>query len=108
MVKKTKTVCPLIKDECLGHGCEWYLQIRGSDPQTGKPVDEFDCAVKWLPMLLIENAKQVRHTSCEVGALRNEATERYEIGLRAQLATLEHRAKELNDAPHIHTLSPGD
>ena len=102
MVKKTKTLCPLIKDECLGHGCEWYLQIRGSDPQTGKPVDEFDCAVKWLPLLLIENAKQVRHTSGEIGALRNEATERYEIGLRAQLQALERHA------PDLHTLPPGD
>ena len=107
-MKKPEKHCPLIQDECAGHACEWFLQIQGQDPQTGKPVDEFDCAVKWLPMLLIENAKQVRHASGEVGALRNEATERFELGIRASLASLEHRAKELNDAPRLHTIPPGD
>lgn len=108
MVKAIPKQCPLIKDECLGMGCEWYIEIRGTHPQTGKPVDEHDCAVKWLPMLLIETAKQVRHAGGEVGALRNETTERFELGMRAQLHALEARSKDRGDAPVIHTLPPGN
>ena len=46
--------CPLIGKECIGLQCNWFTQIRGTNPNTGEPVDEWDCAVKWLPFLVIE------------------------------------------------------
>jgi len=64
--------CPLIKDKCKGIECSWYTQIRGINPNTGEPVDEWQCAVNWLPMLMIENSQQQRSTSSAVESFRNE------------------------------------
>lgn len=64
--------CPLIKAKCKGLECSWFIQIRGVNPQTGQPVDEWDCSVKWLPMLLIENAQQVRQGAAATESFRNE------------------------------------
>jgi hypothetical protein len=64
--------CPLIKKDCIENKCEWYCQVRGINPNTGEPVDEWQCAVNLLPVLLIENSKQQRSTSVAVESFRNE------------------------------------
>ena len=48
--------CPLIKKDCVGLKCAWFTKVVGYDMNTGKEVDEYQCAVAWLPMLLIENS----------------------------------------------------
>lgn len=68
--------CPLIKKDCIGHKCAWLTQLRGTDPNTGREVDEWGCAVAWLPMLLIEGAKESRQTGAAVESLRNEILRR--------------------------------
>ena len=64
--------CPLIKKDCIGLKCSWYTQMRGTNPNTGEPVDEWGCAVTWMPMLLIENSQQQRQTGAAVESFRNE------------------------------------
>ena len=64
--------CPLIGKDCMGLECSWFTQIRGSDPQTGEEIDEWGCAVNWIPTLLIENSHQQRHTGAAVESFRNE------------------------------------
>ena len=64
--------CPLIGKDCIKLDCAWFTQIRGTDPQTGKEIDEWGCAVTWMPMLLIENAQQSRQTGAAVESFRNE------------------------------------
>ena len=64
--------CPLIQKDCIGLQCSWFTQIRGLNPNTGEPVDEWGCAITWLPMLTIENSQQQRHTSSAVESFRNE------------------------------------
>lgn len=64
--------CPLVKKDCLGLQCSWFMLIRGKNPQTGEDVDEWGCAVTWLPMLLIENSQQQRQTGAAVESFRNE------------------------------------
>ena len=77
--KKRENFCPLIKGECKGQECLWFTQIRGEDPQTGRDIDEWSCAVSWLPMLLIENSKQGRSTAAAVESFRNESCKRSDI-----------------------------
>ena len=68
-----KDNCPLNKFKpCKKFECAWYTQIRGTDPNTGKEVDNYGCAVAWLPMLLIENSQQSRQTGAAVESFRNE------------------------------------
>ena len=65
--------CPLIGEECMKLKCAWFTQIRGQNPQSGEEVDEWGCAVTWLPMLLIENSQMQRETGAAVESARNES-----------------------------------
>jgi len=69
---KNGTFCPLIKKECVGLTCAWYTRVQGVDTNTGNQVDNYECAISWLPMLLIENSGQQRQTGAAVESFRNE------------------------------------
>ena len=69
---KAGNFCPLLQKECIGLQCAWITQVRGNNPQTGDEVDHWDCAVKWIPMLLIENSQMQRQTGAAVESFRNE------------------------------------
>jgi hypothetical protein len=69
---KSGTFCPLIKKDCVQLQCSWFTQIRGTNPNTGKEVDEWACAISWMPMLMIENSQQQRQTGAAVESFRNE------------------------------------
>jgi len=64
--------CPLIKKDCIGLQCSWFTQVRGMNPNTGEPVDEWGCAITWLPMMIIETSQQQRSTASAVESFRNE------------------------------------
>lgn len=83
---KTGNYCPLVKKECLGLQCAWFTQVRGTDPNTGKDVDEWACAIAWLPVLLIENSQQQRSTGAAVESFRNEMVKANEVGQQVLLA----------------------
>lgn len=72
MQLKPGTFCPLIKKDCIQLQCSWFTQVRGTNPNTGEPVDNWSCAVSWLPVLLIENSQQQRQTGSAVESFRNE------------------------------------
>ena len=44
----------------------------GKNPNTGEDVNRFDCAVTWLPMLLIEGSQQTRQAGSAIESFRNE------------------------------------
>jgi hypothetical protein len=69
---KPGNYCPLVKKDCLGVQCSWFTQVRGTNPNTGKEVDEWACAIAWMPILLIENSQQQRSTGTAVESFRNE------------------------------------
>lgn len=71
MKLESGTTCPILKKNCIQFECIFWTQLRGSHPQTGKEIDEWDCAIKWLPMLLIENAKEVRQGAAATETFRN-------------------------------------
>ena len=59
--------------------CASITQVRGTNPKTGEEVDEWECAVKWLPMLLIENSQQQRQSGAAVESFRNEIVKRMDV-----------------------------
>lgn len=69
---KTGKWCPLIKKECVGLKCSWFIQVRGMNPNTGEMVDEWNCAIAWLPMMQIETSQQARQAGAAVESFRNE------------------------------------
>lgn len=79
--------CPLIQADCKGLQCSWFTQVRGINPNTGKEVDEWSCAITWLPMLMIENSQQQRQTGAAVESFRNEMVKTQEASHAILLTT---------------------
>ncbi len=70
---EVKDNCPLNNFEpCKKLDCAWFVQIRGHNPNTGADVDEYACAIAWMPVLMIENSQQQRQTGAAVESFRNE------------------------------------
>lgn len=70
---ESKDLCPLNGfEKCRQLDCAWFIQLRGSNPNTGEEVDEWGCAMAWQPILAIENSMQQRQTGAAVESLRNE------------------------------------
>jgi len=72
MQLKNGTFCPLIKKDCVEMKCAWFTRIQGYDMNTGNQVDEWQCAISLMPMLLVENSGQQRQTGAAVESFRNE------------------------------------
>ena len=86
MKLKPGNFCPLIKADCKGIQCSWFTQMRGTNPNTGQPVDEWGCAVVWLPVLLVENSQQQRSTGAAVESFRNEMVKANEASRHVLIA----------------------
>lgn len=74
---KTILSCPLghkceeVRDNAI-HRCAWFITLAGQNPTTGEQIDEKGCAMSWVPVLLVENARTMRGTSAAVESFRNE------------------------------------
>jgi hypothetical protein len=74
---KTVLTCPLgskceeVKDGAI-HRCAWFIQMAGTDPTTGKEMDQRNCSMAWMPILLVENSGQQRKTGVAIESFRNE------------------------------------
>jgi hypothetical protein len=68
-----KNNCPLHNFEpCKELDCGWFVQVRGQNPNTGEELDNWSCAVSWIPILLIDNSQQQRQTGAAIESFRNE------------------------------------
>lgn len=84
---ETKTNCPLDGfNPCRQLECAWFMKIVGTNPNTGKEVEEWGCAMSWMPMLMIENSQQQRQTGAAVESFRNEMVKANEVGQRVLLS----------------------
>ena len=86
--------CPLLKKDCIGLKCQWFIEVRGKDMNTGKDVDEWGCAVAWLPHLLIENANQTRQAGAATESFRNEMVKASETNVRVMVALSQQEREE--------------
>lgn len=83
MAKDVKIICPMMGGEpCVEDGsirngelvkCRFWVDVLGKNPQTGETVNNGDCAIAWMPVLLIENSKVNRETGAAVESMRNES-----------------------------------
>lgn len=62
-------VCPFHRRPMskVCHTCPMWTLVRGKDPQSTEDVDQWNCALAWLPMMMINVAQQSRQTgaSCD-------------------------------------------
>lgn len=66
-------VCPLHKKDVskVCHTCPWWIRVIGKNPQSEEMIDNWQCSIALLPMLLIENAQVSRQTGAAVESFRN-------------------------------------
>lgn len=90
--------CPLLNDICIEHKCRFWIHVQGMNPQSGATVDHWDCAIAWLPILLIENANEQRKTSASVHSFRNEMARQQGMLILKATSHPEIEAKPSGDA----------
>lgn len=82
--------CPLMREMCINGWtksmgedkktherpvCRFWTTITGKSPQEDKPVDKNDCAISWLPVVMLEQAKIESSTGAAVESLRNKVSD---------------------------------
>jgi len=95
MQLKNGTFCPLIKKDCVELKCAWFTRIQGYDMNTGAQVDEYQCAITLMPMLLVENSGQQRQTGAAVESFRNEMVKANEQSQKILLAAAKTQGQVL-------------
>jgi hypothetical protein len=74
---KSKQTCPLgfeceeVKDNQI-YKCRWYVSLKGKDPQSEEIIDNWNCAMAWIPILLVENSQTNRGQTQAIESFRNE------------------------------------
>jgi hypothetical protein len=66
-------ICPLHKQDMskVCHKCPLWVHLRGKNPQSEQEIDEWNCSLAWLPMLLIEGTQQTRQAGAAIEDFRN-------------------------------------
>jgi len=85
--------CPLNGfKKCKQFECAWFMQMKGENPQTGEPLDDYGCAMAWMPVILLENSKLQNETGSAVESFRNEMVK----ANQSSLELLQQEQKRLN------------
>ena len=95
MELKRENYCPLLKKECVGLKCAWFVKVEGYDMNTGNRVDEWNCTVALLPMLMIENSGMQRQTGAAVESFRNEMVKSNEVSQKLFIAAATNQLDNL-------------
>lgn len=103
MAKDAKIICPMMGGKpCIEDGsivdgelcaCRFWVTVQGKHPQTGETVNNGDCAMAWMPVLLIENSKVNRETGAAVESFRNEMVKANQASQELLLATAAGNSK---------------
>lgn len=97
--------CPYLDKECIRHDCMHFVHFTCKDPQTGRDRDEWTCTHALIPILLMENANQIRQVAASVDSMRNEVVQRQDILNTA--AVLGRQSKAIGDIYQQHNVIEG-
>lgn len=85
-----KANCPLNNfDPCKQMECAWFMKVAGRNPNTGEEIEDWGCAVAWLPILMIENSQQQRGTGAAVESFRNEMVKSNDLSRQILLSNMQ-------------------
>jgi len=97
---QSKTNCPPHNFEpCKELDCAWFIKVQGTNPNTGAEVDDWGCAITWMPILMIENSQQQRQTGAAVESFRNEMVKSNENSQQILLASIAKTNINTNTIP---------
>lgn len=90
---ETEITCPLgskceeIRDNKLFR-CAWFTHLVGKDPQSESQIDEWKCAMQFMPLLQVEMSQTNRGQTQALESFRNEMVEGNRKTLAIQQAKL--------------------
>ena len=67
--------------------CKRWIQIQGTNPNTGEQINRFDCVDNWGPLLQIENSQMQRQTGAAIESFRNETVMQSRVVMQAAALT---------------------
>lgn len=70
--------CEEIKDNKLFR-CVWNVKLVGKNPQDNSDIDQWGCAVAWMPILAVEISRGVRGNIDATTSLRDETIQRQDV-----------------------------
>jgi len=83
---EVKPNCPLNGfKKCKQFECAWFMQMKGENPQTGEPLDDYGCSMAWMPIILLENSKLQNETGSAIESFRNEMVKANRVSLEVLL-----------------------
>ena len=79
MELKSKNGCPLHNFEpCKQLDCAWFTKIAGKNPQGQKEIEEWGCAITFMPILMVANTNSNTRTQAAVESFRNKMVSQQE------------------------------
>lgn len=75
--------------------CPWYVQVRGVDNNTGKEIDDWGCAIAWMPTLAINTANESRKGVAATESFRNEMVKQGEQTQNVMLVAAQWREQQV-------------
>lgn len=97
-------ICPLLKKSCVERDCMFWVHLVGQHPQTGQPIDQFDCSFKWMPVIFLEGSKRTLGVQAAVESMRNEVTDRQDT-LNHLITSASRRPAQIKDVDQAAQIS---
>ena len=80
------STCEEVKDGKILR-CRWYTKVLGKNPQSEEQIEQWNCAIAWLPILQVETSQTNRGQTGAIESFRNETVK----GQRTFNALVEQR-----------------
>ena len=90
-------LCPLLQKACIENKCAWFMKLSGTNKNTGEQIDDWGCAVSWLPVMLVEVANETRQGAAATESLRNASVRGEDATRMALMNGLANAALRLGD-----------
>jgi len=97
--KESGIFCPLIKKDCIKEKCAWFMRVRGTNPNTGDPVDNAACAVAWMPYMAMDITQKTNQAGAAVESFRNEVVKANHSNQQLYIKALTHGVIPTRIAP---------
>lgn len=77
-------ICPLFRKDVskVCHTCAWFVEMIGTNPQTGEPVTRAQCALTAQVMATLEAARGGHAAAATTQELRNDIVRREQHSTR--------------------------
>lgn len=101
-------ICPLHKEPMseVCHKCPWWTEVSGT-AANGKDITDWQCAVGWIPRLLIETAQQMRQAGASTDKVANEVRDFHKGMAKFNIGTAQAILGGLDDFKQLG-ISDGD